>query len=221
MKLLQRVNAVPDMGQRGVEFYRRRIARFTRYEQVIALLLMAIPCVLLRYGDDTPLTMPCESGSPNTCRDSISAFYDMSHEPLFYMPLTIAAVLFFSNAVLRRENWWNALVGIALAGVVFFDHDAYDLAHTIFAAVFFLTTMVIVSWYLPKNLTGTTGIRIGITPFRAIRSIAIFLVQAAIFAVVFTAFNLFVAEAVQLWIVAGHYILHSIKLAARDRRVST
>ena len=177
---------------------------------------MGIPWALFANGDDTPLTSPCDVGAPATCRDSISAFYDMSHEPLFYMPLTLAAFMFVSNAVLRREHWWNALVGIALAGLVFFDHDAYDLAHTIFAAAFFLTAMLVVSWYLPKDLTGSTGIRIPITWPRAGRSSAVFGAQVALLAIVLRFTNLFVAEALQLWIVAGHYILHSIKHAQME-----
>lgn len=217
MRVLQRMNAIPDLGGRGVEFYRNQIGRFTRYEQVLALLLMGIPCLLLMFGDNTPLTTECSASESSVgCRDSISAFYDMAREPLFSMPLTIAAFMFFSNAVLRNEHWWNAFAGLALAGLVLFDHDDFDLVHGIFATAFFLITMLTVAWYLPKDLTGTTGIRIPITLPRAARTTAIFGAQILLFLIVKNALNLFVAEAVQLWIVGGHYILHSIKHAEFD-----
>lgn len=220
MEMLQRVDALPDLGDRGINFYRRRVARFTRFEQVLAFLIMGDPIALFFFGETTPLSAPCDPGAPMPCRDSVSAFYDMGHEPLFYMPLTISAAMFVFNAVLRREHWWNALVGVALAGVVFFNHDAYSLAHSIFAVVFFGATMLVVAWYLPKDLTGSTGVRIPITVPRAARTSAIFGAQILLFVIVSAALNLFVAEVLQLWIVGGHYILHSIKHAEIDNTSS-
>lgn len=221
MQTMQRVSdALPELGNRGVEFFRRRLGRFTRFEQILALLLMGIPCLFVAVGDNTPLTGECGPNSGAGCRDSISAFHDLSFEPVFYMPMTVAAFMFITNAVVRAEHVWNALAGISQAGLVFFDHDDFTALHGAFATAFFAVTMFTVAWFLPKDLEGTTGERVPITGRRIAIAAALLVLQVGLFVIVLRNFNLLVAEAVQLWVVAGHYILHSIKHAQRDAAIA-
>ena len=50
-------------------------------------------------------------------RESISAYYAMGENQVFYFFLTIASMLFVSNGVLKDGHWYNVALGVLLAGV--------------------------------------------------------------------------------------------------------
>jgi hypothetical protein len=156
--------------------------RFARLEYVLA------PACAL-----SPLIMWLVDS--RTIRDSISAYYDMAHSVAFYVPLTVAAMLFLVNGIVKENHVYNAFLGVLLFGVIILNHDDFQVAHTVFAVGFFAGNVVVMvrssgSWVLKGSILG---------------------IGAALAAVgwVVDDRNVFWPETVSLAIIAIHYILHS------------
>ena len=66
----------------------------------------------------------------------------------FYVPLTVAAMLFVVNGVLKEGHWYNWVVGVLLALLVVFDHDgASRYPHFIGAIGFFVGNVAVMIWF--------------------------------------------------------------------------
>jgi len=161
------------------------LARLARLERNLAGLCLAIPALLIGY-DDGPI------------RESISAYYSMKQAQVFYVPLTVAAMLFVVNGVVKGERSYNTLLGLALAGVVLFNHDDHAWLHTVCAAGFFIGNAVVMVWYSPKKELW----------FKAVLVAGIVAAMAA--CLVFESITLFWAEWASFAIIALHYILESL-----------
>ena len=160
------------------------LQRFARLERVLGALLLLTPVLLV--GVDT---------GPDTIRDSISAYHDVSRPWAFYVPLTAGAMLFLVNGVVRNAHAYNSLLGVALFGVILFDHDGGTyVPHVVFALAFFGGNFVVMALLSTNKSAFDKGLLVGG-------------VAAAIALWIFA--GVFWAECVSLGIITLHYILHS------------
>jgi hypothetical protein len=161
---------------------------FVRLERALAAILVLTPLLLLLVDD-----------APGGVRASISSYHDIAAPEAFYLPLTVAAMLFVVNGVLKDGHWYNSAVGLLLSLLVVFDHDgASRYPHFLGAAGFFVGNVAVMIWFSkdkPRRLVvGLVG--------SIVVSIALWLVTDW--------FTLFWAEWVSLTIIATHYLLDTI-----------
>lgn len=72
-------------------------------------------------------------------RGSISSYHDVTPAGSFYIPLTVAVMLFVVNGWIEEGHRIHVVMGALLLGVIVFDHDgATAVAHFAFAVYFFL-----------------------------------------------------------------------------------
>ena len=133
-------------------------------------------------------------------RKSISAYYAMTEAQYFYFPLTVAAMLFIVNGVVRDKHWYNVGLGLALVGVVFFNHLDHSVIHNISAATFFIGNAVVFVLFTPKKELW----------FKVALAITVIIGLAGYF--VFDWYSLFCAEALSLWVIALHFLLEAMGL---------
>ncbi len=164
------------------------IRNFVQLERVLAAILVLTPLLLLLLDDDR-----------GGLRESISAYHDLVTPAAFYFPLTVAAMLFVVNGVLKEGHWYNWIVGVLLALLVVFDHDgASRYPHFIGALGFFVGNVAVMIWFSKHKP------RVVIASFVATISVSVALWLMTDW------FTLFWAEWVSLAIVATHYILDTI-----------
>lgn len=164
----------------------RGLRDFAQLERILGALLAFTPLLLVLVDSHV--------------RGSISAYHDVDRPWAFYVPLTVGAMLFVVNGVVRHAHTYNTWLGVALFGVILFDHDgATQWPHAVFAITFFVGNFVVMWFYstskpaLVKLLLGT-----GIAG-----SVAILLLDRET--------GLFWAEWMSLVIVAAHYVLDSVE----------
>lgn len=123
----------------------QKVNHFAKLERFIAVVLIFTPLILylvdLKYR--------------NGFRDSISNYFFMCERYWFGSLLTLAAALFifngaqhlsfqqstnasFKSAERRFGKGYNIIFGLALFGVLFFNHISYVWLHYMFAVVFFV-----------------------------------------------------------------------------------
>jgi hypothetical protein len=163
------------------------LARLARLERVLAALCLLVPGLLI-WADG------------GTIRESISAYYSMEQAQVFYVPLTVAAMLFVVNGVVKDKRSYNTLLGLALAGVVLFNHDDFSLLHTAFAVAFFGGNAVVMVRFSPRKELWFKVLLVG----------GIVLAMAGCYWLDW--FTLFHAEWLSFGIIAAHYILESLGL---------
>lgn len=163
----------------------RRVARdlgdFARLERVLAVVCAFTPLVLILF-DSGPV------------RNSISAYYDMEQNQWYYFLLTVAAMLFIVNGVVKQENSYNTVLGVLLAGVVLFNQDDITWLHVAFAVAFFGGNALVIAFFS----RGSTALRAGLLGVLVLALVAYF---------VFDSFTLFWLEWASLLVIATHYIL--------------
>ena len=134
-----------------------------------------------------------------TVRDSISAYHDVDHPEAFYVPLTVAAMLFVVNGVLNRGHWYNWMIGVLLGTLVVFDHESdLKVLHAIGAAGFFVGNVAVMIWFSKRK------------PRPVIVGLVATIVASLALWQVTDWFTLFWAEWVSLTIIATHYILDTL-----------
>lgn len=160
------------------------LRRFAQLERVLGVLLML-----------TPVLLVCVDTGSEAIRDSISAYHDVSRPWAFYVPLTAGAMLFLVNGVVRNAHAYNSLLGVALFGVILFDHDGGTSApHVLFAIAFFGGNFLVMAFLSTNKSALHKGLLVGG-------------VAAAIALWIFV--GVFWAECVSLAIITLHYVLHS------------
>jgi hypothetical protein len=165
------------------------VARFARLERVLAALCLFIPVFLIWFD-----TGPFDNGR---IRDTISHYYNMEENQVFYFPLTVASMLFVVNGVIKQRHIYNTLLGGMLAGVILFNRDDFNRLHTIFAAAFFVGNAVVIIVFSSKKELW----------FKALLVAALVISMLGCF--VFGWFTQFWAEWLSLGIIALHFILES------------
>ncbi len=125
----------------------KKVDHFAKAERLIAAVLTLTPLVLF-------LTDTCPS-TQGHFRTSISNYVFMPHSYWFGSLLALAGALFIFNgaqhmsaqqedeadkrrAKSRFGKGYNILFGVALFGVIYFDHINHTWLHYIFAGIFFV-----------------------------------------------------------------------------------
>jgi hypothetical protein len=157
------------------------LKRYAKLERVLALICAASPLLMLLFD-------------AFSFRDSISAYYSMDQNQIFYVPLTAAAMLFLVNGFVKEKHWYNAWLGVLLAGVILFNHQDWTWPHAVFAFAFFLGNAAVIAFY-------SRNVPVGI---RRIFIVGVLLVLAGW---AFRLYSLFWAEWISLLFIAGHYML--------------
>ena len=154
---------------------------YAKLERVLALFCVA-----------SPLVMIVADGG---VRDSISAYYDMTENQLFYFPLTAASLLFLVNGFVKKRNWYNAWLGIMLAGVVLLNYQSFTWYHGAFALAFFVGNAAVMVFYSREvSRRFRVAVLIGVVlAFLAWRP--------------FGWYSLFWAEWISLGLIASHFLL--------------
>jgi hypothetical protein len=157
---------------------------FAKLERVLAILCVSTPLLFI-WSDGHPL------------RASISAYYDMKENELFYVPLTIASMLFVVNGVVKNKHLYNTILGVMLAGVLLFNHVEFTTLHALFAIGFFAGNAIVIVVFTTKiERLFKVGLVIGI-------------VIAMLGFYAFDWFTLFWAEWLSFVIIGVHYTLES------------
>jgi hypothetical protein len=164
------------------------IRNFVVLERILAAILVLTPLLLLAV--DT---------APGGIRGSISSYHDVAAPEAFFVPLTVAAMLFVVNGVLKDGHWYNWVVGVLLTLLIAFDHDGVSrYPHFAGAIGFFMGNGAVMIWF-SKNKP----------PRLVVGLVATITVAISLWAMT-DWFTLFWAEWVSLAIVATHYVLDTI-----------
>jgi hypothetical protein len=169
---------------RGIDAAIQGLAALVRFEVVLTVVCACTPFILIL-------------GDGGHVRPNISAYYAMAHAQFFYVPLTVAAMLFVVNGVVKAQHWYNVALGVALTGVVLFDTVDTPVIHEICAAAFFLGNAVVFVLYTPKRERWLKVLLAG----------GVLLGLAGYF--LFHWYSLFVAESMSLWVIAVHFGLEA------------
>lgn len=165
----------------------RTLRKWSKLERLLAGLCLLIPVLLIAYDTLTSV------------RGSISAYFAMEENQIFYVPLTVAAMLFVVNGVIKEKHSYNTFLGLMLGGVLLFDHVETPITHGIFAGAFFVGNALVIvffstGWTRRNKWLFVGGIVAAMAAFALIDS-----------------FTLFYAEWFSFAIIAVHYILDSIE----------
>lgn len=164
------------------------LRQFAKLERVLAAILVATPALLWLVDDRAGV------------RGSVSDYHDVSRPAAFYFPLTVAAMLFVVNGVLKDGHAYNWVLGVLLSVVIVFDHDgASRWAHYVGAAGFFVGNVAVMVLFSKNKSTMLKVVLAG----SILVSLALWLITDW--------FTLFWAESVSLGIIAAHYILDSAR----------
>jgi hypothetical protein len=182
------VQVVTSSAINGAKVLPGELRRFARLERNLGAALVLTPALLIWVD-----------AGPATVRDSISAYHDVGAPSAFYVPLTVGAMLFFVNGIVREAHIYNTLLGLALSGVILFDHDGgTSVPHAVFAVAFFGGNVLVMMFFSTNKSTRLKVAFVGV-------------IAAAIALWIWTKFfTLFWAEWVSLAIIAVHYILDSV-----------
>ena len=178
------------------------LARFATVERALAGLCVTIPLWLVLFDEDQ-----------DSIRGSVSAYFDMTPPQAYYFPLTVAAMLFLFNGIVKSRRFYNVVLGLCLSGVVLFNLEgATAVPHYVFAVGFFGLNAIVILWF-------SNDVSV------ALRNALIAVLVAAVLAWIFIdAFTTFWAETVSLIAIAAHFVLDSIGFhgysTAMDRRTA-
>ena len=168
------------------------LTKFARLERVLAGICALTPLMLLAV-ERTPI------------RESISAYYNIAQNQWFYVPLTMAAMLFVVNGVVKNKQLYNTYLGAMLGGVLLFNHTDFSVVHIVFAAAFFVGNALVILFFSSVDREYKIAL-------------VAFIVVALIGWYVFDWFTLFVAEWISLLMIAIHYIIESRVDGEESRR---
>jgi hypothetical protein len=158
------------------------LRRLARLERNLGAVLVLTPLLLIAVD------------TSDGVRGSISAYYNVGQPWAFYVPLTVGAMLFLVNGLIKNAHAYNASLGLALFGVILFDHESLQVPHALCAIAFFGGNFVVMMLF-STNKSIPIKIALG----------AAIVTAAALWPLA----SLFWAEWVSLVIVATHFILAS------------
>ena len=184
-----------------------RLLTFKLFERLISLFCVSIPLILYitdKYQD---------GGHYPGFRINISDYVYMWHNYIFGMLLSIAGMMFvFNGAVYFRNEagkselnlskygkWYNVILGLSLITVVCLPWKQYQVAHFIFAAIFFVGNAVVTGLFHQKRNRVLSIILAVLT----VAALGLNLLN------VIPGFSLLAAEWISLTVVAIHFYLES------------
>ncbi len=185
--LAQRVTAPMSAASRQINSAVHGLAELVKLEVVVSVICCFVPFLLI-------------IGDGGTIRQHISGYYDMGKAQYFYFPLTVAAMLFVVNGLVKEKHWYNVALGSALAIVVLFNHFDHKVIHNIAAGTFFIGNALVFIVFTPRKELW----------FKIALAILMLVGLAGHF--VFNWYTLFWAETVSLWIIAAHFVLEALGL---------
>ena len=115
----------------------------------------------------------------------------------YYFPLTVAAMLFIVNGVVKEKKFYNTFLGAMLAGLIIFNKIDAPLLHYPFAVLFFFGNAVVILFFSSKKERWFKAIMVAII---AISMLCWF---------PFRFYDVFWPEWISFGIIAFHYILES------------
>ena len=160
------------------------LTRLATLERTLGLVCIFIPFILILF-DGLHI------------RNSISAYYSMSRDQVFYFSLSVAAMLFIVNGVVKEKHIYNTILGIMLSGVILFNCDAVPIVHFSCASVFFGGNGFVILFFSSKK---ERSFKIIFTAIIVVAMLGCFL---------FHWFSLFWAEWISLAIIAIHYFIEA------------
>jgi hypothetical protein len=160
-----------------------RIKDFVQLETGLATLCIIAPALMIM-------------GDNGNIRASISAYYDMTENVLYYVPLTVAFMLFIVNGVIKHKKFYNVILGISLAVLVILNYRHFPYIHLLAVAVFFIGNAVVMVKYTSKDELW-------------FKSLLVAIIITSILAWSFGYISLFWAEWISLSIIGWHYILEA------------
>jgi len=169
-------------------------ARLAKLERVLALGCILMPAILMLF-DDLPV------------RSSISDYYKMRWDQMYYFPLSAISILFVVNGIVKERHVYNTILGVMLGGVILFDCDHFSKLHVLFASGFFVGNGAVVLLY--SSLKHYS--------FKAVMAATIIAALLACFAL--HLITLFWLEWVSLAIIAVHYFIESSYDVEAPRRL--
>lgn len=160
------------------------VSRWATFERILAVWCVLIPAGLIWFDKDPGV------------RDSISAYWDMDVAKAFYFPLTLAAMLFLVNGIVKHRGLHNIVLGIALGVIVWFDHEHSTALHFAGVGVFFVGNCLVILFFS----------RIQEFWFRLLMLGVIVTAAVLLFAKVLSTFW---AEWISMGIIAIHFVIQS------------
>ncbi|HSF84378.1 MAG TPA: hypothetical protein VLG28_01800 [Acidimicrobiia bacterium] len=166
---------------------RQQPRRLARFEVALATVCLTVPAFLIAF--DTW-----------NVRGSISAYWDMSQNQVFYYSLTVAAMMFIVRGARAERHWYSAVLGLALSGVVLFNEQDWQPWHGILAAVFFGGGVLAIV----KYSEGPWASKIK-RPLLALAVLVLLMWKPL------GVISLFWAEWLAMVALAGHFIVHALE----------
>lgn len=160
------------------------LKRLATLERVLALVCITIPALLILVDGLPP-------------RGSISEYYNMHRDQVYYVPLTVAAMLFIVNGVVKRKRFYNTVLGTALTGVLLLNRDDAHFWHIVCASIFFGGNGLVILFFSSRKERR----------FKIAMGIVIVLAMLGCF--VFHWLSLLAAEWISLGIITLHYFIES------------
>lgn len=137
--------------------------------------------------------------SDGSWRNSISDYAYSRFSYVFCLLLTLAGATFLFNGFFFKRHWYNIILGSALFGVVLTPHNDFNTLHYVFAAIFFLGSVLAIQFSSDKRFRATK------TAFSAVISVGLL----AHFMLGW--YSLLVAEWIAILPISLHFILKSIR----------
>lgn len=163
------------------------ITRFAKLERVLAVVCLMTPLLLIASDDGV-----------QPIRESISHYFSMKQNQLYYFPLTMLAMLFIVNGVVKEKSRYNTLLGTALAGVILLNREAFPALHKVFAVLFFGGNGAVILLFTSKKERWFKVTLVGVIAFTMIAHFVLGWI------------SLFWAEWISFGVIALHYILESL-----------
>lgn len=131
---------------------------FRNLEVGLALFCFFSPVLMIvfdscRYTDADAACMTSDGSFEQGIRGAISHYWDMPASVAFYVPLTVAVMMFLVRASIRTRFGYNWVLGSSLLLLVVFNHDHFAWLHFTGVIAFFVVTIaVLVSAFAGKSL---------------------------------------------------------------------
>ena len=121
---------------------------FRNLEVGLALFCSFSPVLMIvfdscRYTDMDLACMTSDGEFEQGIRAAISHYWDMPASVAFYVPLTVAVMMFLVRASIRTSFKYNWLLGSSLLWLVVFNHDHFRELHYMGVFVFFVANVVV------------------------------------------------------------------------------
>jgi NADH:ubiquinone oxidoreductase subunit 6 (subunit J) len=129
---------------------------FRNLEVGLAIFCFFSPVLMIvfdscRYTDMDLACRTSDGEFEHGIRAAISHYWDMPASVTFYVPLTVAVMMFLVRATIRTRFKYNWVLGLGLLLLVVFNHDHFRELHYLGVFAFFTTNVVVLVRAFAKN----------------------------------------------------------------------